>query len=265
MRKSGLQKQISSIFNDAPIPVSETSAPMLPRQCEMSPVSNEECSDGVDQVHMEEKVEQKPSLSKRMAVATTEAVHTPAAPALRPRPLAKAAVKPLAGKSNSDVAGQIKKVLLGSKNAQMDPRQKKMTIMVGALSVVFAAVLFISLGGLGNGKKTSKKASDTPDTTQTVQNEGSALQWHSPQPMPEQLRNPMDPVVVQAVEEVKTAGSRQMLVRGIVFSKTRPTAIVNDKIVAEGETINGATVIKIDKETVEFEKEGNRWTQPVQR
>ncbi len=265
MRKSGLQKQISSIFNETSVPEPDVTTATLPTQQDAVDTTSPEVPpiSSSDSVHA---AGSKPSLAQRMAAVTTasEAVHTPAVPAMRPKPLTKTPVKTLKPKGAGDVTGQIKKALLGSSAAKMDPRQKKMTIMVGVLSVVFAAVLFVSLGGLGQSSKATTDEPSSAGTSAAVQSENS-LQWRSPQPMPEQLRNPMDPVTSKVVSEQSSTGSDQVVVKGIVFSKTRPTAIINDKILAQGESIGGLTVVKISKESVEFEKDGQRWTQPVQR
>lgn len=245
MKKSGLQKQISSIFNEAPVPVPDGISEPMPTE-----------PDAVDTAAA------KPTLAQRMAAAPTEAIHTAATPAMRPRPVVKKEIKTYQPKPLS----QIKKALAGSNKAKMDPRQKKMTIMVGVLSVVFAGVLFISLGGLGQSSAKAADEKDVPQTSSAVQTGQETLQWHSPQPMPEQLRDPMTPGLKKVgQQEQSTAGSDQVVVKGIVFSKTRPTAIINDQIMAQGESINGITVVTISKEKVEFESNGQRWTQPVQR
>ncbi len=55
------------------------------------------------------------------------------------------------------------------------------------------------------------------------------------------------------------------LVRGILYSKTKPSTVINDKrkIVYEGNTIEGVTIVKIHKDKVEFAKNDQRWTQKV--
>ena len=60
------------------------------------------------------------------------------------------------------------------------------------------------------------------------------------------------------------------VVRGIVYDLDNPAkscAIIGPegRIVRIGDTVNGATVIKINKDSVEFEKEGKKYTQTVQR
>ena len=52
-------------------------------------------------------------------------------------------------------------------------------------------------------------------------------------------------------------------VNGIAYSESRAIAFINDKMVCEGGVVDGTTVFKIREDTVEFEKNGKRWTQKV--
>lgn len=59
-------------------------------------------------------------------------------------------------------------------------------------------------------------------------------------------------------------------VRGIVYDPDNPAkscALIGSegRIVRIGDTVNGATVIKINKNSIEFEKEGKKYTQTIQR
>ncbi|MBN2137210.1 MAG: hypothetical protein JW720_05345 [Sedimentisphaerales bacterium] len=53
-------------------------------------------------------------------------------------------------------------------------------------------------------------------------------------------------------------------VRGIAFSQDRPSAVVGSTIVHEGDIVLGATVVRITTEGVQFEVNGQTWTQKVQ-
>lgn len=55
------------------------------------------------------------------------------------------------------------------------------------------------------------------------------------------------------------------LVTGIVYSADKPSAIVDRKIVHEGDTIHGATVVKIYKDKVKLSKNGKNWEQKVRQ
>ncbi len=72
----------------------------------------------------------------------------------------------------------------------------------------------------------------------------------------EKLRESYVPVAIP-----ETSG----LLRGILYSKTKPSIVIDDKrkIVYEGTTIQGVTIVKIHKDKVEFAKKDQRWTQKV--
>ena len=52
---------------------------------------------------------------------------------------------------------------------------------------------------------------------------------------------------------VTGGGSVNLAVKGILYNEDNPSAIVNNQIVYEGDKISGATIIKINKDSVEFE------------
>jgi uncharacterized membrane protein len=55
------------------------------------------------------------------------------------------------------------------------------------------------------------------------------------------------------------ASSNTAALKGILYSEDNSSAMVGNKIVKEGDTIDGIKVIKINKDTVEFEKDGERY------
>jgi len=57
--------------------------------------------------------------------------------------------------------------------------------------------------------------------------------------------------------------NKDVALTGILYAGDNSSAVVDGKIVHEGETINGVKVIKIHKDKVEFERAGKRWTQKV--
>jgi len=52
---------------------------------------------------------------------------------------------------------------------------------------------------------------------------------------------------------VTGGGSGNLVVKGILYNEDNPSAIVNNQIVYEGDKISGATIIKINKDSIEFE------------
>jgi hypothetical protein len=55
--------------------------------------------------------------------------------------------------------------------------------------------------------------------------------------------------------------SKKVALKGILYSEDKPSALIGDTIAREGDVINGVKVVKINRDTVEFEKDGERWTQ----
>ena len=55
------------------------------------------------------------------------------------------------------------------------------------------------------------------------------------------------------------------LVTGILYSENKPSAIIGNRIVHEGDTLYGIKVIKIYEDKVEFEKNDKRWIQSVEK
>ena len=59
------------------------------------------------------------------------------------------------------------------------------------------------------------------------------------------------------------ATGRKGLIRGIVSGEDGFTALIDDQAVREGDSIYGATVVKIHQDKIEFERNGTRWTQEL--
>lgn len=72
------------------------------------------------------------------------------------------------------------------------------------------------------------------------------------------LRNPMQ--FGSAAQEE----TGKLIVKGILYCKDNPCVVIGTKIVREGDEILGATIVKINKDSVEFEMNGRRWTEKVQ-
>jgi hypothetical protein len=50
-------------------------------------------------------------------------------------------------------------------------------------------------------------------------------------------------------------------VTAIMYSDDKPTAIVGDRLVHDGDIVCGVRVVRIHKDMVEFEKNGKAWSQ----
>jgi CheY-like chemotaxis protein len=61
----------------------------------------------------------------------------------------------------------------------------------------------------------------------------------------------------------KITATKVGTVVGVLYGKERPCALINLELVHEGDIRNGVKIVRIDKDEVEFEKNGEKWTQKV--
>ena len=78
------------------------------------------------------------------------------------------------------------------------------------------------------------------------------IKWSKPSKYPSDLRDPM---------ELQEFERPDLIVRGIVTIEGSLFAIVDEQLVAEGEIVKGAKVVKIEPKTVRYEINGTKWTE----
>ncbi len=183
-------------------------------------------------------------------------------PAVRPHPVPRKMAGSRHVISARELLTAIKPRFLGSTQKPLDARQKKTAVLGFVLVVVFVAVLLFAFG---SGPSRAKAASKKPDSANAqlpdVRQLREVENWKQPEVYPESLRDPTKAVSNLSAGNTQPGGD--LAVRGIVYSKTKPSAIVADQIVFEGDVLAGAKITKIEKDFVEFEKNGKRWRQQV--
>jgi hypothetical protein len=119
------------------------------------------------------------------------------------------------------------------------------------------------------------EGSETDDTPIPVSNanSGSEIDWQIPEPIKIVTRDPIqlpdDNNTQNGGESTEQNGADNtenqgvIIIKDIVYSKDKPSAVIGSRIVYVGDTIGGMTVVKIDRDSVEFEKDGKRWDQNV--
>jgi len=243
-QRSGLHREISSIFDGVPLLSKDGSA------------------------------------GGATAVPTTDrsAGRIPPPPSAAPKP---AQIKPLEEQQRPQIkppepvvpvkkAGQVskfkkmaKELLVKAKTKILTPpegvNQRKHMVMVVSIPIMFVVVLFVfgrlffQSGVKGKSTKDTDKAASSSDPN-------AQIGWQRPAPYPQDLRDPMKEWSVWS----PTAASGDIVVRGIVWSEDNPAAVVGTAVVYQGQTVNGATIVRISRDSVEFEKDGKKWTQGVQ-
>jgi hypothetical protein len=152
---------------------------------------------------------------------------------------------------------KVKDKLLTSKHGAVSGRKK----MVLLLSPVLAIVLLLIVV---NAVKTPPVTSVNPSNKATIAApvSSSKINWEIPQPIPANLRNPM---VFGAISTTGTGTAGGPIVKGIVYSDDKPSAIVGDRIISAGDVVAGATVVKVNPDSVDFVMGDKKWTQKVAR
>jgi hypothetical protein len=155
--------------------------------------------------------------------------------------------------------------------------QTTKVVLIATLGIILAVVLLIQFGGLPGG---SKKDGGAAAVGQGGQTDGSAapnapstgpaveMQWKRPDPIGPILRDPTQIDLSQATRPEPNEGPEtpaptqfEYAVRGIIYSTEQPSSIIIDgRILHEGDTIHGATVVKITKGHAELSRGDKTWT-----
>lgn len=283
-QKPGLHKKLSSIFDGIPLP--QTNRKQVP-ETEPKQPADPAHSSGPAQTHQPQPTvpgHQKPATTRpkipspspanRPATATKPAQvnkpvpkpdknssytpkPNPAKPKVQPNPKPTTTMP----KQQSPLLIKVKNFFDSLQDGTEQARQRKMAVLVGLLSAVLVCVFFFVLyePKKGHAKSVSDTAALDSDQTQTWK-----INWTAPEIYSDTLRDPMryNPAITADPTNTQIG---QLIIKGIVFSKDKTSAIISGSIVSEGQKILGVTVVKINKESVEFEKDGKTWTQPIQR
>lgn len=262
----GLQKKIASIFSGVPVhskddtdrkpekptvenpnygpPSHLTPAKLKPDQPAATPPKIEPTT---DQKPKEPKTKQSPVRETKLRGPKLK---EPKIKPHRPGPARKTQTQA----KWQQFAEQISQKLFAPKPGVSPAKQKAMVLLVPILLVVMI-VVFAKV--LDTPKPAPAASADLGPT-------GAAsgdMNWKIPEPYPKTLRDPME-LGSATGPETQTS---ELIVKGIVYSDDNPSAVVGERIVHEGDKIGDTTVVKISKDSVDFEREGKTWNQKVRR
>ncbi len=248
----GLKKRVSSIFSGVPIPKS-SGALQIPQQPASDNTGNETAKPAY--THPE-------SHDSPFAAVPARKNQTETPSELKPLPN----IKP----SNYDISKNqiqiylqniwetIKDRLLAPKPGVSTSRQITTVVMIPVLFVIMI-VVFTKLFYKPSTKKTQPAVSQTTSVAVASDNK---TDWQIPEPYPTGLRDPMQ---FGSTVTAETETSGPIVLKGIAYSEDNPFAIIGSQIVREGDKIFDATIIKINRDSVEFEINGARKIQKVQQ
>ncbi len=140
-------------------------------------------------------------------------------------------------------------------------RQKAMLLLIPVLAVVLWLLI------RGPAATISTAAAETPDPETVLSHEAEEIDWEIPPIYQSSGRDPMQLAPPAFVDEDSTEPQTKvranLTLRGILYSEDESLAMIGTSLVHEGQQVSGATVVKIDKDSVEFEMDGRRWKQMV--
>jgi len=143
-------------------------------------------------------------------------------------------------------------------------KQKATVVMVPVLFIVL--VIFMLRGGVFGTSMHNAEAGDENNVGVVSADLNAQIDWEIPELYPTTLRDPMQLApVVTVTNQTETKELVQLIVKSILYSQDNSSAIISNRIVHEGDQIQGASITKIDKDSVEFEMNGKKWTQEIQR
>lgn len=256
--ETGLHKEISSIFKGVPIPSNEdvqqpSGVPAADHIGCPAPKPPAPEAENL-QNHQAPKPYQPPQPLQKAAPAQQPKTDTEKYASDR-----RTAVKVI----SQTFWQQMKNRLFALKPGVGATRQKAMVVLV---PVLFAVLILVLIKVFIAPARTIAEPGEVKPAN-TVATSVDEIDWEIPAPYLATYRDPMQPgstiTTYTDTERLETGKIGRLTVRSIVYSEDNPSVVIGGRIVHEGQTVLGATVIKINKDSVEFEADGKRWTQNV--
>ena len=247
--KAGLHKGVSSIFTGVPIPKHADGE-------QKSSTATKEPADYGPPSHLSGRKVEAPQPRKSPPKAP---------PTEKPKADEKKAakvqmpveIKPAGPSALEQVVQRIKDKLFEPKPGVSPARQKAMVVLVPVMFIGMVLAFLKVLGG-GPGETTVPKTFKPSNVAAAAT---STIDWQIPEAYPTTLRDPMQFKQVAMPTPDETG---KLSIKGILYSEQNPSVIIGIEILHEGDTVSGATIVKINEDSVEFEMNGKKWTQKVQ-
>ena len=290
--KAGLQKKVSSVFKGVPVPQNnktqqQPSGDPVPEQIPnvapkpapadkqisksylISRLSQAEDSPNDAEQSQSAKAFQKPaSVNQVTQSSIAYKLPQPKESLKQTAPLPEET--PFIEESNDGLWQQVKDKLFTPKQGVSPARQKAIVIM-GPILAIIMIFAFRQVLSKAPRKIKGTEVDDTPVVSNA--DTGNEIDWVIPDRIKIVTRDP-----IRLPDESSTQNPNQsteqngatntenqglIMIKDIVYSHDKPSAVVGSQIVYVGDKINGATVVRIDRDSVEFEKDGEKWEQNV--
>jgi hypothetical protein len=253
-QKSGLHKEISSIFSGVPIPKKNDAEQTHPAATQETPTYGPPS-------HLSKKgVEAPPVLRPPVEEVPAESPKPDENAAASPPPIIK--VK----RERPQWLERIQQIItdkLFTPQPGVSPARQKVTVVLVPIMFIGMLLAFYKVLGGGPGKRIEPRVIRPSNA---IAASAGLIDWQIPEVYPATFRDPMQFKVPPPADtnDTQTDNKTQKIdIKGILYSEENPSAIIGTEIVHEGGTVSGATVVKINQDSVEFERDGKRWTQKV--
>ncbi len=161
--------------------------------------------------------------------------------------------------SNSDsLKIKLKTMLFGDPEAEVTAKQKMMTVMIPVLAITLVIVLTKVLFPAGAGPTIIKAQGSEKKVSRII----DKVEWQPVEYLPEHMRDPMKMGSRSSIGAEKD--KNELFLSGITHSESETSksyAIIDGQLVTEGQMIDGIKIIKINRHSVSFEKDGKKWEQ----
>jgi hypothetical protein len=192
-----------------------------------------------------------------------------------PEPVKQLESNPFIEMPSEGLLQRIKDKLFTPKPGASPAKQKALVILVPILLIVMVFVLRQVIS------KAPDKTKGAPKDNAPVEvaNAGSGIEidWQVPEPLPAITRDPIklpgqsnsqieEPNGIRNQGPNETTNQAETIsisVKDIVYSADKPSAFIGSKIVYVGDKVDGLTIVRIERDRVEFEKNGKRWVQKM--
>ncbi len=271
-KKLGLQKEVSSIFKGVPIPQKNDGdnaqqLPNVPAAERTRNIPALERTGNIPEPERKGNIPAKPIFQEpqKSQISLIKKINQPTQLLRKDTP-----VKQLVVDTNKKDAGQgqwqqLRNKLLAPKPGSSSARQKATAAIIPVLAFVFILVLR-QVFWTAPHKIEGAVKKDAPSIA-TVIDSSNKINWQIPAPYPRVVRDPMKLNSTDNEQTEMTEPERivELNINGILYSEDNPSVLIGDLIAHEGAKISGVTIVKINKESVEFEIDGKKWERKVQR